>query len=393
MPGSLETMKKPPRADGLASILAIGTATPPNAVEQVDFPDFYFRITGSEHLVDLKKKFRRICEKTAIRKRYFSWDEELIKKNPSLRTFDEPSLDARQKLAVEQIPKLGAAAARAAIEEWGQPKSRITHLIFSTLSGVDLPGADYILTKHLGLSPSVQRVMLYHVGCFAGGTVLRLAKDLAESSRGARVLVVCSETTSAAVIRGPSEEHLDDLVAQSLFADGASALIVGADADERAGERVVFSIISASQLVIPDSERAIGGRFGEGGIHALFHRDAPGVISGSIGKCLEEAFSPLGVRDWNSIFWAAHPGGRAILDRLEETVGLRPERLSATRHVLAEYGNLSSACVLFILDEMRRRSAKEGKGTTGEGLELGVLFGFGPGLTIETVVLRASPIA
>jgi chalcone synthase len=63
-----------------------------------------------------------------------------------------------------------------------------------------------------------------------------------------------------------------------------------------------------------------------------------------------------------------------------------------TRHILSEYGNMSSACVLFILDEMRRRSVEEGKTTTGEGLEWGVLFGFGPGLTVETVVLHSIPI-
>lgn len=67
--------------------------------------------------------------------------------------------------------------------------------------------------------------------------------------------------------------------------------------------------------------------------------------------------------------------------------------MRATRYILNEYGNMSSACVLFILDEMRKRSLKEGSATTGEGLEWGVLFGFGPGLTVETVVLHSIPIA
>lgn len=78
---------------------------------------------------------------------------------------------------------------------------------------------------------------------------------------------------------------------------------------------------------------------------------------------------------------------------MEAKLGLEKEKMRATRHVLSEFGNMSSACVLFILDEMRKRSAEEGKATTGEGLEWGVLFGFGPGLTVETVVLRGMPIA
>jgi predicted naringenin-chalcone synthase len=80
------------------------------------------------------------------------------------------------------------------------------------------------------------------------------------------------------------------------------------------------------------------------------------------------------------------------LKRIEEKVGLNSEKLNATKHVLSEYGNMSSACVIFILDEMRRRSMEEGKLTTGDGLKWGVLFGFGPGLTMETIALHSANI-
>ena len=117
----------------------------------------------------------------------------------------------------------------------------------------------------------------------------------------------------------------------------------------------------------------------------------PILISHNIGKCLTQAFDPLGISDWNLLFWIAHPGGPAILDAVEAKLSLDKQKLNATRHILSEYGNMSSACVLFILDEMRKKSLKEGKTTTGEGLDWGVLFGFGPGLTIETVVLHSIP--
>nr|AAZ32094.1 chalcone synthase [Oncidium hybrid cultivar] len=388
---SLESVKNAKRAEGFASILAIGRANPEHFIEQSSYPDFFFRVTNSEHLVALKKKFQRICDKTAIRKRHFAWNEELLTTNSCFQTFMGNSLNVRQEFAIREIPKLGAQAANKAIQEWGQPKSRITHLIFCTTSGMDLPGADYQLTEILGLNPNVERVMLYQQGCFAGGTTLRLAKCLAESRKGARVLVVCAETTTV-LFRAPSEEHQDDLVTQALFADGASALIVGADPDEAAHERASFIIVSTSQVLLPDSAGAIGGHVSEGGLLATLHRDVPQIVSKNVGKCLEEAFTPLGISDWNSIFWVPHPGGRAILDQIEERVGLKPEKLFISRHVLAEYGNMSSVCVHFALDEMRKRSAKEGKATTGEGLDWGVLFGFGPGLTVETVVLHSVPV-
>ncbi|KAI3794204.1 hypothetical protein L1987_36833 [Smallanthus sonchifolius] len=385
----IAAIREAQRAKGPATILAIGTATPANCVYQADYPDYYFRITNSEHMVDLKQKFKRMCEKSMIRKRYMQLTEEFLKEHPEICEYSAPSLDARQDVVVVEVPKLGKEAAVKAIKEWGKPKSNITHLIFCTTSGVDMPGADYQLTKLLGLRPSVKRFMMYQQGCFAGGTILRMAKDIAENNKGARVLVVSSELT-AVTFRGPNEAHLDSMVGQALFGDGASAVIVGSDPDLTT-ERPLFEIVSAAQTILPNSEGGIDGHLREVGLTFHLLKDVPGLISKNIENALTQAFSPLGITDWNSIFWAAHPGGPAILDQIELKLGLKEEKMRATRHVLSEYGNMSSACVLFILDEMRKKSAEDGCATTGEGLDWGVLFGFGPGLTVETVVLHSLP--
>ncbi|XP_074275139.1 chalcone synthase-like [Silene latifolia] len=387
---SIEEIRQAQRADGPATILAIGTATPPNCVYQADYPDYYFRVTKSEHMTDLKEKFRRMCDKSMIKKRYMHLTEEILKEKPNLCEYMGSSLDTRQDMVVSEVPRLGKEAAVKAIKEWGQPKSKITHVIMCTTSGVDMPGADYQITKLLGLRPSVRRFMLYQQGCFAGGTVLRLAKDLAENNRGARVLVVCSEIT-AICFRGPTDTHLDSMVGQALFGDGAGALIVGSDPDLSI-ERPLFQMVWAAQTLLPDSEGAIDGHLREVGLTFHLLKDVPGLISKNINKALEEAFNPLGISDWNSLFWIAHPGGPAILDQVEAKLGLKEEKLAATRNVLSDFGNMSSACVLFILDEMRKKSLRDGATTTGEGLDWGVLFGFGPGLTVETVVLHSVPL-
>ncbi|XAR58331.1 Naringenin-chalcone synthase [Bertholletia excelsa] len=359
---SLQEIRKRQRAQGVAAILAIGTATPSNCVYQSDYPDYYFRITNSDHKTELKDKFKRMCEKSMIKKRYMYLTEEILKENPNICAYMAPSLDARQDMVVVEVPKLGKEAAAKAIKEWGQPKSKITHLVFCTTSGVDMPGADYQLTKLLGLRPSVKRLMMYQQGCFAGGTVLRLAKDLAENNAGARILVACSEIT-AVTFRGPSDTHMDSLVGQALFGDSAAAVIVGADPDTSI-ERPIFQLVSAAQTILPDSDGAIDGHLREVGL--IFHllKDVPGLISNNIEKSLVEAFTPI---------------GPAILDQVETKLHLKEEKLRATRHVLSEYGNM-------------RKSIEQGKATTGEGLDWGVLFGFGPGLTVETVVLHSVPV-
>ncbi|KAH6812845.1 Chalcone and stilbene synthase family protein [Perilla frutescens var. frutescens] len=375
---TVEAIRQAQRAEGPATILAIGTANPLNCVDQSTFPDYYFRITNSEHMIQLKQKLKRICEKSMINKRYMHLTEDLLKQNPNLCAHATPSLDARQKILVAEVPKLGFSAAEKAIEEWGQPRTKITHLIFCTNNGIDMPGADFRLANLLGLCPTVNRYMMYQQGCYGGAGTLRLAKDLAENNSGARVLVVCSEIM-AMTFRGPSDAHSGHLLAQALLGDGAAAVIVGSD--PVAGvEWPIFQLIAAAQSFLPGSEDAIYGQLREVGLIYEIMKTVPGFISDNIEKCLEGVFRPLGISDWNSIFWIAHPGGPAILDGIEAKLELKPEKLQATRRVLSQYGNMMSACVLFVMDEMRKAK--------GERMKWGVLLGFGWGLTVETLVLR-----
>ncbi|KAI3978391.1 hypothetical protein MKX01_013189 [Papaver californicum] len=300
-----------------------------------------------------------------IKKRHLHLTEEIMKEFPDIgnECMTGSSLDVRQEIMAVEIPKLAKEASLKAIEEWGQPKSMITHLVVTTFSCLDLPGVDYNLTKLLGLEQSVRRFGLYNHGCCAGGSALRLAKYIAENNAGSRILVVSSEMSSISITTGPSEDCLEPLVGQALFSDGASALIVGSDPDTSSGENPLFEIVSAYQMLIPDSDS-----------------DVSALIASNIEECLKEAFTPFGISDWNSLFWIVHPGGTNVLRQIEPKFGLTENKMDATYKTLSEYGN------------MRKKSIKEGKSTTGEGLEWGVAFGFCPGLTIETLVLRSIPL-
>ncbi|XP_015934538.1 chalcone synthase-like [Arachis duranensis] len=380
------------RSSSVAAILAIGTANPPNIILQSEYPDFYFRITKSDHMLDLKQKFDRICKKSMIEKRHFFYTENFLMENPNITTYGAPSLDTRQDILMEEVSKLGKEATLNAIREWGQPLSRITHLIFYTTSCLcNTPGPDYHLAKLLGLTPSVNRLMIFNTGCHGGGTILRVAKDIAENNPGSRVLVVWAEITLAS-FHGPNSNDMDVLVGQGLFGDGAAAIIIGADPNN-CTEVPLFELTFASQTTIPNTESVLRARPEEKGLVYYIGKEVPLLVSENIGKCIIEAFDSIGmmsndVMDWNNLFYVIHPGGPAILDRIEKKLGLKEEKLRASRHVLRQYGNMTSLSVIFILDEMRKRSKIEGKSTTGEGLEWGVLAGFGPGVSLEVIVLR-----
>nr|AJO53279.1 chalcone synthase-like protein [Pogostemon cablin] len=386
--GIVEDIRAAQRANGTATVLAIGTAVPSHYVEQDTFADYYFRVTKSEHMTELKNKFKKICEKTQIKKRHTHVTEEILQKHPTIGTFSSPSLDIRQDIVVVEVPKLGQEAAEKAISEWGRPKSEITHLIFATSTVIDMPGPDFHLFNLLALKPTTKRFILFNQGCGAGGSALRLAKDLAENNAGARVLVVCSEV-NLSDFRGPTQD-IGLLVTQALFGDGAAAAVVGADPVPGV-ERPIFELVSAKQSLIPNSGGLAVGKWKEAGLYLDVKRDIPVVSAEQIEKTIKETFAPLGVSDWNSIFWIVHPGGPAVLDRVEAKMSLKPEKLRAARKMLSEYGNTSSPSTLFVMDEMRKFSAKYGLRTTGEGLDWGVLCGIGPGLFIETIVLRSFP--
>jgi chalcone synthase len=376
------------RADGPACVLGMGMANPPTEILQEGYPDRFFDITNSSDKLALKAKFKRICDKSGIRKRHMYLNEEVLKENPLITTYKEPSLNVRHDITIVQVPKLAAEAATNAIKEWGGRKADITHIVFATTSGVNMPGADLAIAKLLGLKPTVRRVMMYQTGCFGGATALRVAKDLAENNKGARVLAVCAEVT-AVTYRAPDEEHLDGLIGSALFGDGAAVYVVGSDPKPLV-EIPLFEVLWAGETFLPGTQEAIDGKLTEAGLFLKASIEVPGLISSNIGAFLNEVRKVIGSPDYNEMFWAVHPGGPAILTKIEEKLGLNKDKMQGSREVLSEFGNMSCASIMFVLDQIRKRSVKMGASTLGEGNEYGWFIGFGPGLTLEVIILRAA---
>uniref|UniRef100_A0A0D3G4H5 Chalcone synthase n=1 Tax=Oryza barthii TaxID=65489 RepID=A0A0D3G4H5_9ORYZ len=320
---------------------------------------------------------------SGIQKRYIHLDEKLIREHPEIIDKHMPSLETRVDIVTTEIPKLVESAAQKAIAEWGRPATDITHLIFSTYSGCSAPSADLKLASLLGLNPSVSRTILSLHGCSGGGRALQLAKELAENNRAARVLIACAELTLIC-FSNPDESKI---VGHGLFGDGAGAIIVGADPLVD-GERPLFEMVLASQTTIPGTEHALGMQTTSNGIDFHLSIQVPTLIKDNIRQCLLNTFRSVGNMDpnWNDLFWAVHPGGRAILDNIEGELQLQPAKLAASRHVLSEYGNMSGTTIAFVLDELRRRREKEGD--EHQQPEWGVMLAFGPGITIEAMVLQ-----
>ncbi|CAM0901553.1 unnamed protein product [Alopecurus aequalis] len=382
MASGLATIRQ---ADGPAAVLAIGTSNPTNCMSQDEYPDFYFGVTKSEHLVEQKETFKYICRMTGTENRFFYHTEELLNSHPEFLHHTTPSLEARLDIIASAAPELAASAATKAIVKWGRPATDITHLVVGTNTYARTPSVDVRLVSLLGLPTNVCRTMLQLNGCTAGCAALRLAKDLAENNYGARVLVVCVEI-SIAGFTGPFEgDCLDTLITHALFGDGAGAVIVGADPVHPI-EHPLFEMVSVTQNVIPNTEHILSMMPRESGIHGKLSTKLPSLVGDSIEQCIQDAFGLLAMDvKWNDLFWVLHPGSRQVLEHVDKSLKLEPTKLAASRTVIQNFGNLLSATIIFVLDEQQRRMEEEGGGP-----EWGMMVGFGPGFTIETMVLRST---
>ena len=315
---------------------------------------------------------------------------EVLEKYPELATEGSPTIRQRLEIANPAVVEMAMEASLACIQEWGRPVGDITHIVYVSSSEIRLPGGDLYLASQLGLRSDVGRIMLYFLGCYGGVTGLRVAKDIAENNPGSRVLLTTSETTILGY-RPPNEARPYDLVGAALFGDGAAAVIVGAD-PVPGKERPFLELNYAVQQFLPGTQNVIDGRLSEEGINFKLGRDLPAKIEDNIEEFCRKLMEKAGlVLEFNDLFWAVHPGGPAILNRLESTLKLRSEKLECSRRALMDYGNVSSNTIFYVMEYMREelKRKKQGGGDEEEEEEWGLALAFGPGITFEGILIRS----
>jgi len=317
---------------------------------------------------------------TTVKTRYTVMSKEILDKYPELATEGSPTIKQKLEIANPAVVEMATRASLCCIKEWGRAAEDITHMVYVSSSEIRLPGGDLYLANELGLRSDIGRVMLYFLGCYGGVTGLRVAKDIAENNPGSRVLVTTSETTILG-FRPPNKARPYDLVGAALFGDGAAAVIVGAN--PVVGQESPFMELSyAVQKFVPETHSVIDGRLSEEGINFKLGRDLPQKIEDNIEEFCRKLMAKSSVKEFNDLFWAVHPGGPAILNKLESTLKLSSEKLECSRKALMDYGNVSSNTIFYVMEYMRE-FLKDGAQEWGLGLA------FGPGITFEGLLLRS----
>eukprot|EP00026_Physarum_polycephalum_P001079 Phypoly_transcript_01080.p1 GENE.Phypoly_transcript_01080~~Phypoly_transcript_01080.p1 ORF type:complete len:1118 (+),score=120.19 Phypoly_transcript_01080:154-3507(+) len=349
-----------------AIILGMGVANPDVAMDQQTAMNWLLESSNTLKTSENLSRFEKLFESGGIKTRYFAMEPEELSKLDSVAD--------RNAAYNVHAPALAARAARKAIENWGGDKSAITHVVSVSCTGTIVPGIEFHLVDDLDLDRNVLRLGVNFMGCFGGLSGLRTAQSIALSNPSHRVLLVCTELCSLQVQK--DDVRNDNLVAESLFGDGAAAVIIGGSVAPQ--EHASFEILKATNYAIKNSRDRIQWDLSNTGWIVGLKHDIAHLLGQVIEPCSQALIGDLQYED---VDWCIHPGGKAIIQLIEEKLRMAPSQISSTWNIYQNYGNMSSATILFVLDDMRRAPALTRK-------EHIAGLAFGPGLSVEGMLFK-----
>ena len=270
---------------------------------------------------------------------------------------------------------LGRKVARQALAAAEVGAADIDLIITTSCTGIMIPSLDAYLVDDLGLRPDVRRLPITELGCAGGAAALARARDYLVGFPEARALVIAVELPSLSMQRADLSPA--NLVSTALFGDGAAAAVLAGGDVEAAGG---ISILDTLSHIWPRTTYALGFDLKDDGFHTVLSKDVPGLLKSEIAGLVGTLASRGGLEREQLSAFVLHPGGRKILGFVEEELGLTRADTQPSWDVLRDYGNQSSASVLFVLQEwLTRRRPPAGAH--------GILAAFGPGLTAEMLLV------
>lgn len=358
---------------------SISTGNPPLRKPQAEAAEFMQRI---ERLpAPLQNRLPALYEQSAIDYRYSCVDDYGEAEPEAFSFFPEnwaldpaPTTKERNEKYREAAIPLAEDVAGRALQQADVTADEITHVIAVSCTGFFAPGLDVELVKRLDLSPSTERTFIGFMGCYAAFNALRVAHSFCQSQPDARVLVVCAELCT---LHFQIDDTLESVIVNSLFSDGAAAAVLAARSENEAKGRLAY--VDGQCRLDDDSMDDMTWAIGNTGFLMGLSSRVPDVIAGHLPDYVEDLLHANGQTQEEVDFWAIHPGGRAVVERAQEVLGLTPDDVRDSLEVLRRYGNMSSPTILFVLKLILDRRAQ------GDGAppDRGVAMAFGPGLTIE----------
>ncbi|WP_247197570.1 type III polyketide synthase [Streptomyces sp. GESEQ-35] len=346
-------------------ITGFGVALPAITCRQEDVVD-HLRGSSSN-----KRVAERIAENSGITRRHLAV-------SPLLEDLSGWSTAARMRRYLQEALPLGKDAVASALDATGVDPADVGLLCVASSTGYAAPGLDTRVSRDVGMSPQVERLLVGHMGCFAALPALAACANFVRSRQ--RPAVLLNAELSSLHLQPPPWDG-DQVVVHVLFGDAVTATVVQPDAP--AGPGAGLSIVDVMAHTDTEHEDHMQWTVGDHGFRMSLSPDVPDVLE----RLVPEAVGTLLARHALSLadigWWAVHPGGRRIIDAVENSLGLTADAVALSRYVLGEYGNCASAGLPLVMRELQSR-------TPLAAGRYGVAMAFGPGLTFYAALLRGA---
>ncbi|WP_380702713.1 type III polyketide synthase [Salinithrix halophila] len=350
-------------------IVSVGTAVPDHTLQQEEAREFA-RELFRDAFQDITR-YLPIFDHASIRTRRLARPREWFEED---RSFAE-----RNDAYTETACRLGEEAVKQCLERAGVHPGEVDHLFFVSTSGLATPSIDARMIHRLGFSRHVKRTPIWGLGCAGGASGLARAYEYTLAFPESRVILLAVELCSLTFRRG--DHTKSNLVATSLFADGAAAvLIIGNEAPFPAGLSGRPRVLDTMSTTWPNSLDVMGWEVEDDGLKVLFSRDIPSIVRREVPAAVEGFLTRSGL-DLNRVGRViAHPGGMKVLTAYQEALSLPEEAFRHSRSILGEYGNMSSVTVLFVLERELQEEHQAGS--------YGLVTALGPGFSSEMMLLQ-----
>jgi predicted naringenin-chalcone synthase len=359
------------RTKSLSKIVSIGTAVPAYCHQQMNILEFMQQVYAATEAD--KRKMRFLYHQSGIEQRYsvipdYSreiQDWKFYPQSESLEPF--PTLELRMTMYNKHAPLLSVDAIRDCLNHAHNPKD-ITHLITVSCTGMSAPGLDLQVMELMDFEKDIFRTSVNFMGCYAAIHALKIADAICKTDKNSKVLIVCTELCT---LHFQQENTMDNITASLLFGDGSAAVLMTGSENELPG----LHLDNFHSEVIPKGRRDMAWELSSSGFIMTLSGYIPELIEQDFSAILHRALAKENSNLNDVTDWCIHPGGKRILEAIHKSLHLTNGQLNCSYDVLKEFGNLSSASILFVLKKMLH-TKKEMRKLVGAA--------FGPGLTVET---------
>lgn len=349
----------------MVKILGIGEAFPAHYYPQEQLTAALERL-WDEATVD-RAAIRRIHRHTTVEGRHLALPIEQYRSGIPFGVVNDTWIRCAEEL--------GTQAAEAALEKAGVSPQEVDAVVFVTVTGLATPSIDARVANRLGFPRNVHRLPVFGLGCVAGASGLARCADLMAAHPGGVAVLLSVELCSLTFQAG--DRSMANIVATGLFGDGACAVVLGGSERGGAGP----SIVASRSVFYPGTEDVMGWEVSENGFKLVLSPRIPELIREHLRPDVDAFLADHGLRRSDVTDWMVHTGGPKVFTAIEQTLELPADALESTRAVLRTRGNLSSASVLVVMNDiLKRRRPPEGA--------WGMMLALGPGFCSEMVLVR-----